>query len=238
MAFNLQNEPEDYSHWIPLADLMTGLMMVFLLISMGFIVKSKTNADSINQQVTQYKEVKSTLHHELNKEFYKDLKHWGGKLEGKTLVISFTDPNILFKAGDSTVSPYFKEILNDFIPRYIHILNKPKYQKTISELRIEGHTSSEWHDSNATKHAAYIKNMELSQDRTRNVLTYILTSIPMTEQNKNWVKAHTTATGLSSSKPITHNSIENKNKSRRVEFRVITNSESLIHDIQSIIHNN
>lgn len=236
ISFIPKNESnEDYSHWIPLADLMTGLMMVFLLISISFIVTSNKNINSVEQKLEAYNNLKLELHNELEKEFSDDLIRWGGRLESKTLIISFTDPNILFKAGESQVSSYFKEILNNFIPRYIKILNNSKYRKTISELRIEGHTSSEWYDQTSMQHLAYIRNMELSQDRTRNVLTYILTSTPTTETSKAWIREHTTATGLSSSRIIKSNGVENKSKSRRVEFRILTNSDSLIHEIQSTI---
>ena len=42
-----------------------------------------------------------------------------------------------------------------------------------AEIRIEGHTSSEWFDQ-STGNEAYLNNMELSQNRARNVLDYIL----------------------------------------------------------------
>lgn len=239
VSFIPQSEKnEDHSHWIPLADLMTGLMMIFLLISISFIFKSGENINEIEQKITQDKKIKSELSKDLKTAFSDNLKVWGGQLEEETLTISFTDPNILFKIGDSQVSQHFKKILDDFIPRYIQILSNPKYKQTISELRIEGHTSSEWLDNSATKHDAYMKNMELSQNRTRNVLTYILKSTHSIETYSRWVKNHATATGLSSSKLVENeDGSENKDKSRRVEFRIITDSDSLLKEIQSTIHN-
>ena len=35
-------------HWIPLADIMTGLMMMFLLVALCFMIKVQADADKIN----------------------------------------------------------------------------------------------------------------------------------------------------------------------------------------------
>jgi outer membrane protein OmpA-like peptidoglycan-associated protein len=88
------------------------------------------------------------------------------------------------------------------------------------EIRIEGHT-----DSNGE----YFHNMELSQDRTRSVLEYCFGLMP-TEQI-DWAKGVITANGLSSSQPILKQGVEDKQLSRRVEFRVRTNAEKQLEDI-------
>jgi outer membrane protein OmpA-like peptidoglycan-associated protein len=72
--------------------------------------------------------------------------------------------------------------------------------------------------------------MDLSQQRTRSVLAYIL-SLPTIQTQKPWLKKHLTANGLSSSKLIMKNHQEDKEASRRVEFRIVTNTESLVDDI-------
>ena len=102
----------------------------------------------------------------------------------------------------------------------------------IAEIRIEGHTSSEWTE-NTSPEAAYIHNMKLSQGRTRSVLEYVLQipSIKQSQTIQDWLKLHLTANGLSSSKLIAPNGIENKKESRRVEFRVRTNAEKRIVEI-------
>ena len=69
--------------------------------------------------------------------------------------------------------------------------------------------------------------MKLSQDRTRSVLEYVM-SLPQVSNQREWLKNYLTANGLSSSKLIMTNGVEDKEKSRRVEFRVKTNSEKRI----------
>jgi outer membrane protein OmpA-like peptidoglycan-associated protein len=70
--------------------------------------------------------------------------------------------------------------------------------------------------------------MALSQDRTRATLEYCL-MLPQIESNRQWIKSLLTANGLSSSKPILlSNGQEDTVRSRRVEFKVKTNSEKQI----------
>ncbi len=74
--------------------------------------------------------------------------------------------------------------------------------------------------------------MELSQDRTRKVLEFVLRNEKL-DGNKDWIRERLTANGLSSSKLVAPNGIEDKEKSRRVEFRVRTNAEKRIVKILS-----
>ena len=100
----------------------------------------------------------------------------------------------------------------------------------ISEIRIEGHTSSEW-SGEISQEDSYILNMELSQNRTRSVLQYVL-SIPDIAPIREWLKMHLTANGLSSSKLIAnHHGKENPEESRRVEFRVRTDIEKVVDEL-------
>ncbi len=72
--------------------------------------------------------------------------------------------------------------------------------------------------------------MKLSQSRTRSVLQHVLNLFKVTNKKK-WLKKHLTANGLSSSRLIETNEIEDEEASRRVEFRVETNAEKQIEEI-------
>ena len=220
---------EDESHWISLSDMMTGLMMIFLLISISFMVKVQAEKKRVTDIVTTYESVKQSLYEDLQKEFDDDLASWGGTLEPHTLTIRFNNPEILFEPGKANINPNFKKVLNTFVPRYIHILTQEKYKKGIQEVRIEGHTSSEWANK-VVGDIAYIRNMDLSQQRTRTVLAYVLYLKPI-QQHKKWLMEHLTANGLSSSKLIITDGKEDKEASRRVEFRIVTNAENQIDEI-------
>ena len=80
---------------------------------------------------------------------------------------------------------------------------------------------------------AYFANMELSQARTRSVLKYVM-NIEGIKSKKEWLVSHVTANGLSSSKLIMINGREDRNRSRRVEFRVRTDAEKRISEILKV----
>ena len=69
--------------------------------------------------------------------------------------------------------------------------------------------------------------MALSQTRTRSVLEHVLRNTRISTEYK-WVRDLITANGLSSSKPRLSGGIEDKEQSRRVEFRVKTKAKSEI----------
>ncbi len=230
----------DQTHWIPLSDLMTGLMMVFLLISMIYMVQVESDSKSIREFAVRaesdskrireiailYEQMKTELYQDLYREFEKDLPRWGAELD-RDMTIRFKEPEVLFATGKDDLKPRFKNILDDFFPRYVRILTSDKYRNVIQEVRIEGHTSSFWEQS-ASHQEAYFKNMELSQARTRSTLKYVM-SLPPVAAELSWLRRYVTANGLSSSRLVLDkDGSENFTRSQRVEFRVRTDSESRI----------
>jgi len=221
------------THWIPLSDLMTGLMVMFLLIAVTYMIRVEADADRVKEVAIAYSEIKDALYDDLNLEFKGDLQNWKAQLIKDDLSIRFTEPEVLFAEGSSDLKPEFRAILRDFFPRYVRILTSPKYRTSISEVRIEGHTSSDW-TSVTTPEDAYFRNMELSQARTRSALVFAL-GLPEVNGERGWLRRNLTANGLSSSHPIFDPSgAEDPARSRRVEFRVRTDAETRIAKILEV----
>ncbi len=217
----------DEAHWIPLSDLMTGLMAMFLLIAVTFMMHVEAEASNVRQVAVAYSQIKDALFADLQAEFKNDLPKWKAQIIKEDLSIRFTEPEVLFATGSSELKPEFQEILSSFFPRYVRILTSVRYKGSISEVRIEGHTSSGWIGA-TTPAEAYFRNMELSQARTRSALTYALSLQEVSEQ-RDWLRRNLTANGLSSSHPIIDASgAEDAARSRRVEFKVRTDAETRI----------
>lgn len=208
---NRHLQEEDY--WSSVSDLMAGLMMVFLFISISLMMESKKKEQKITDVAVSYQKNQVTLFNELNNEFKNDLEKWQATLNKDDLTFTFVSPDTLFANNKSELKEEYKKVLKDFFPRYLNIVLK--FKDSIDEIRIEGHTSSL---------GGYFHNMQLSQDRTRAVLEYIY-NLNEVVNNKNWIVQHVAAVGLSSSKPILKDNKEDEIASRRVSFRVITNSE-------------
>ena len=208
-------------HWISVSDLMAGLMIIFLFIAITYIRPILNERDAIKEIAVTWQESEVALYDRLNEEFKDDLPRWNAELERETLTVRFKEPDILFDSGRATLKPEFEHILSDFFPRYLNVLSD--FRDDIAEVRIEGHTSSEWMVATSGDEA-YFHNMELSQDRTRAVLEYALL-LPGSSAQKSWAKKYITANGLSSSRLIFTNDKEDKERSRRVEFRVRTKAK-------------
>lgn len=220
---------EGGEHWMSVSDLMAGLMMVFLFISVALMRDAMIERDKIKEVAVTYNETQKALYLALFNEFESDLAKWDAELDRETLSVNFKSPDVLFATGKSDLSDEFQAILADFFPRYLAILDQ--FQQSIQEIRIEGHTSSQW-NHNSTDSEAYFNNMSLSQSRTRSVLAYLMNLPSVEETHYQWVKSNVAAVGYSSSKLVLNDSgTEDAVRSRRVSFRVITNAETQIRKI-------
>jgi len=224
------HEQED--HWIPLSDLMTGLMMFFMLLAVAFMIKVEADSEKIKRVAILYDQLRSDLYNDLDAEFRKDLGRWGAELDSD-LTVRFKEPDVLFDTGSAQLKPKFTAILNDFFPRYVAILSSDKYRNSVTEIRVEGHTSSAWGQGTGPEEA-YFKNMELSQSRTRSTLQYVL-QLPQVRKEQSWLRRFLTANGLSSSKLITgSDGKENSARSQRVEFKIRTDADARIATILEV----
>ena len=234
---------DDSEQWAPVSDLMAALMFIFMLIAVISVVSivsaesNETNGAPVAEETAEPSEITEQsetfsaecdkIYRELKSEFRNDLPEWRAELD-PNLTFRFQDPKVLFASGSAEITARFEEILANFFPRYMRKI-RPYHlrENDVREIRIEGHTSSKWRDSTDEK-AAYFKNMELSQDRTREILEYVL-NLPEASEYDDWARPLITANGLSSSRildsrgELIHNSggAEDETLSRRVEFRLL-----------------
>ncbi len=217
------------NNWQSISDLMSALMMIFLFISVAYMLQVQHEKNKITEVAETYSKFQRELHQDLSIEFKADLELWKASLE-KDNTIRFYAPEVLFEAGSADIKPEFKEILNNFFPRYIEILFGEKYKDDIDEIRIEGHTSSEWETAKSFQDR-YLANLNLSQVRSFEVLKYCITNME-SEKKKEWLKGILRANGLSFAKIIENpDGTEDKIKSRRVEFKVMAKTKERIDKI-------
>ncbi len=219
-------EVSKQTHWIPLADLMTGLMMIFMLITAVYITYVEKTTTLV---LDEFKDIKSNMQLALQKEFKESFRQWDAELLGD-MTIRFNNPNVQFSIQSSELKPEFQNLLRDFFPRYMKIIRSDKFKHAIKEIRIEGHTSKFWKDVSPSE--AYFLNMALSQERTRSTLKFLM-SLPIFKDDDDWFRQHITANGLSSSQPIIKNpkTIKEDELNQRVEFRIVTNAADRLEQI-------
>ena len=183
----------------------------------------------LQKKVGQVEAIKADIYNDLKNEFSQVSTQWNLEINK-----DFKNADGLFGQNSGLPSPKFTNILNQFIPRYLAIVSQDKYKANIQEIRVEGHTADD----------DYQHSIELSQQRANSVLFY-LTSHPYfrslhTEKRKKlryllttsgygWSRA-LDANGEYSSKSRKEFDIQ----SRRVEFRIVTNSDQVINDLNQI----
>ncbi|HRL20815.1 OmpA/MotB family protein [Alcaligenes sp. SDU_A2] len=219
---------EDADHWMSVSDLMSGLMIVFLFISILLMRNALGERDKIKEVAVTYQNNQVALYENLKKEFQNDLDAWNADIDPLTLAFEFKSPDVLFQTGSAIIKPAFRHILDDFFPRYLKVLSQ--FRHSLNEIRIEGHTSSQWNQQTPPEEA-YFRNMALSQERTRSVLLYIQ-NMDAVKSEKEWIRQNMAAVGFSSSRLVLdEHGHEDAERSRRVSFRVMTNAETQIRKI-------
>lgn len=218
--------------WLSVSDLMTGLMVIFLFVAIAYISRVQKNQSVL----TDYVETKNEMHQKLVQEFAADTVKWQMSI-GKDLTMKFKNPTVLFATGSYELTPDFKNILDEFLPRYFNILLNDSLSNKIQEIRIEGHTD----DVPIPRYDVdpYIANAMLSQQRALSVIRYFR-NMPayknFTPEQQHLLEFWLTANGLSygkaldsdgrftlqSGKPI------DKTLSRRVEFRIVTTGDEVL----------
>lgn len=227
-----RNRHKKENYWISLSDIMTGLMVIFMFIAISYVSQIKQKQKQRDQIVEDYNQIMIDLYNDLKEEFDKDFAEnkWNAVLD-EDLSIRFLNERVLFAYNSDKITPEFKKILDDFYPRYMSILLNEKYLKNIAEIRIEGHSDSR---------GEYMYNVNLSQRRTAQVLNYILYNgkrpiDKYSNEEKELIRFWLTANGFSYGRTVdgngdftlTSGNPEDQDKSRRVEFRIITKTEDL-----------
>ena len=176
--FNSQPKKAE-THWASISDLMSGLMVIFLFIAVAYmrnvtdenyrIKQMNYELEQMNYRIEQvnyraeqvivtWNQTQESLFMDLYEEFRHDLPRWQASLNRETLSLRFEEPSVLFEVGSAQITGGFKRILDDFFPRYLEILRR--YSGDIAEVRIEGHTSSEWLGVSCVTEA-YFRNMTI-----------------------------------------------------------------------------
>jgi outer membrane protein OmpA-like peptidoglycan-associated protein len=223
------------SHWIPLSDLMTGLMMVFMLIAIVFMIRVEQTTTLVVQELEQ---TKKELLMALQVEFKNDLKKWDAEILGD-MTIRFKNPQNLFKKGEGKLTDGFKETLKEFFPRYMKLITSEKYASSIKEVFIEGHTSPGYDEidpqytkmSVSEKVKRYLSNMDVAQDRT-SYTNQFLYEIPECDQYHEIMIAKVHLHDVSSSYPVRKlDGTIDDDLSQRVEFKIVTNADERMKSI-------
>jgi outer membrane protein OmpA-like peptidoglycan-associated protein len=143
--------------WISFADLMTALMVLFLVV-MGVallaITKNVTEREKAEEQHRQDIEV-------ILERFSEAAKRYDGiKVDKQRSVIDFGD-RARFAFGKSNLSADQESVLRQFVPEILMLANDDLGKRILKRLVVEGYTD---------KTGSYLSNLNLSLQRSQRVL--------------------------------------------------------------------
>lgn len=231
--------------WIGISDLMSVLMIVFLFIAVLFMLKVQDDQREMQRQheamaavARAYDESQNALRGRLEEAFSQRLAQWRAEILPNGAV-RFNHPQSLFRAGSAELSAEFRGVLADFFPRYVAMLYSEEWRSEIEAVWIEGHTSSDWRgDAEVGEEARYLGNARLSQERAYAVLEYVYGLAPeAAPARRMWLRGVLRATGASYAVPVLRGgeggeeAVEDRDKSRRVEFHVMTRADEALYEI-------
>ncbi|MCK4875776.1 MAG: hypothetical protein KAS26_08015, partial [Sulfurimonas sp.] len=131
------------------------------------------------------------------------------------LSIDFIDKNLYFKTSIYELSTKQKEFLQIFSSKLLPFLYKHK--EYIGTLEVSGHTSSEWGGTDFSN--SFLKNEKLSMNRSYSTLAFMFKN--QNQKTKKWLSDVVKGSGLGFSKKQMFNEKEDREKSRRVSFKII-----------------
>lgn len=238
--------------WQSYSDIMAALLLVFVLVLTGTILQAQeqfeqkqleldrkqveldrkqTELDEafaiIKEQEDQLEKIlgiRQSIIDALKKQFTGDEL----KIDPQTGSIVF-NADLMFQFDSAELSPEGIDFLNKFLPKYFGILLSDQFFSYVAEITIEGHTDTK---------GSYMYNLNLSQDRARNVALYFLadkqklfSGADLTELRK-----LVTANGRSESEPILNaDGTVNMDASRRVEIQFRLKDDEMIKQMLSAI---
>lgn len=228
--FQSKTASSDEGHWLSVTDLMAGLMVIFLLISVALMNRTDIEKRAIERIAVKISEKEIEIHRALAEEFEDDFERWKISFdEQRPLIIDFNAARYKFEIGKPYLPDALKQVLNEFFPRYLNVLQR--YEKDIKAIQMEGHTSSGWNDGDTPLYA-YKTNMNLSQKRSRNLFDHIIANKEAFNTHLYWLRDKLSAIGYGPSNLIYfENGDEDKERSRRISFRVIADSDIIMKDI-------
>lgn len=225
---------EQVNWWMSYADLMSAIVMIFLL-SLAVVIldisvkeqkvqEAQAVAEKSKQEVQQVIGLKTEIIKELSAAFQKS--NMQIEIDKQTGAIRLPG-SILFDSNSSTISPTGQKFLQQFVPKYFDTLLQPKFKNQIASIIIEGYTDNQ---------GTYMYNMQLSQERAFSVLKYIYSDAFPNFPTKELSQKYVTCDGWSYNNLLYNNQGQvDTNRSRRVEFMFQLKDDQAFTEIEKLV---
>lgn len=220
----MRRQRKETNYWMSYADLMSAMLMVFVLLLAVIIQNYHEDMEEKQRQIDAVTNVKNDIIGALTEEFKGS--NLNIEVDPQTGAIRFPG-NILYDSDSSVISPEGKTFLRTFVPNYFGIILQERFKNEISSIIVEGHTDNE---------GTYLYNLKLSQSRAFSVVEEIYKEDFPDFAERELSKEYLTSNGRSFMVPIDNeDGTYNANNSRRVEFLFRLKEEERIEEIQKLV---
>lgn len=149
--------------WISFSDLMTALMVLFLVV-MGVALLAVTK--NVSERDKKEEEHRKEIELILDRFEAATSRHKGIHIDRARSVIDFRD-RARFAFGKSTLLPEQEAVLRKFVPEILAIANDGIGRRVLKRVVVEGYTD---------KTGSYLSNLNLSLQRSQRVLCAMFTN--------------------------------------------------------------
>ena len=191
--------------WISYADLMTALMVLFLVVmAVALLAVTRT----VSERETREAQYKADIENCMALAVDAAKRHAGVRVDLRRNVIDFGD-RARFAFNSSLLSPDQEGVLRRFVPEILSMTNNPSCKRVMKRIVVEGYTD---------KTGNYLANLNLSLMRSQRVLCVMFKTDgpnPLTTTEKEAVRDFFLVGGFAF-----NSSKETAEESRRVEMRI------------------
>lgn len=249
---------DDGDTWVSITDLMTGMMAMFMLMALVYMFKREQQ-----DPLREHRIMEENIYNALKKEFKEEEVRRVITVDS-SLTMRFIDQHVrMFDVGKATMKPDFKGLLDTVLPKFIELVTRDSVIERLSEIRVEGHASSDYdpnyEDNNRNKYPdslfssqadkrrflSYEYNSQLSQRRSQAVVQFIRSHRvyrSLGKDKRDRLDFLVTSTGMSYARRLDSNGglsyltgkSEDKQGSLRVEFKLVTSRpDGLVNELQN-----
>lgn len=195
---------------LSIADLMSALLLVFILILSGTLLRL-AEQEELNKERLEMISEQEMAKRSIIAQLMGEMEQFDVEVDPRTGAIRIKE-GILFEYAQSVLTQQGKRFLHKFIPKYVRILlAKSEIREQIGQVIIEGHTDNI---------GSYQYNLRLSLNRAYSVAAYVFSEEFKSFPYKDIFQKRLSVDGRSFINPIADNTMsEGRSKNRRVEFK-------------------
>ena len=203
-------EQTENPYWISISDLITGLLIIFILTLCYYILNYSQKTTQLAESYIKRKHILEVIQKEL------ELKGIKVKIDLEHGVLHLPE-GILFDSGKAEIKEEGINLLKQLAPILYKLLTNPEFKDSVETIFIEGHT-----DNVPIHNSLFPSNWELSTQRAIN--TWRMLSEEILPELKNLKNKNAellfSCSGYADTRPIASNDTEEgKRENRRIDFR-------------------